>query len=90
MNTVKRIFVAALEQVYAPKSLEMIERYAFDGCTIPAFEIPENVRSVQEYVFEHGTQLYIPAYRHHPENFDWYDSCFAHTGENIHWGTCME
>ena len=80
----------ALEQVYAPKTLEQIEYLAFEGCNRLTFEIPEHVRYVRERVFGPQTQLYIPAYRHHPENFDWYYSCFDYTGENVHWGKCVE
>lgn len=80
----------ALEQVYAPKTLEQIEYLAFEGCNRLTFEIPEHVRYVRERVFGPQTQLYIPAYRHHPENFDWYYSCFDYTGENVHWGRCVE
>ena len=80
----------ALEQVYAPKTLEQIEYLAFEECNRLTFEIPEHVRYVRERVFGPQTQLYIPAYRHHPENFDWYYSCFDYTGENVHWGKCVE
>ena len=79
-----------LKQVYAPKSLERIGHHAFDKCNGLTFEIPEHVRYVRERVFGPQTQLYIPAYRHHHENFDWYYSCFDYTGENVHWGKCVE
>ncbi|MBD5428233.1 MAG: leucine-rich repeat domain-containing protein [Treponema sp.] len=77
-----------LKQVYAPKSLERIGHHAFSDCNGLTFEIPEYVRYVQEYVFGFWAEVYIPAYRHHPENFDWYYSCFE--GECIHWGAGME
>lgn len=79
-----------LKQVYAPKSLVRIGRYAFSDSNCLTFEIPEYVRYVQEYVFGPWAKIYIPAYRHHPENFDWYYNCFDYTGENVHWGKCME
>lgn len=79
-----------LRQVYAPKCLVQIGRYAFSDSNCLTFEIPEYVRYVQEYVFGPWAKIYIPAYRHHPENFDWYDSCFAHKGETIYCSKCME
>lgn len=79
-----------LKQVYAPKSLERIGHHAFDKCNGLTFEIPENVRYVREYVFGPWAKVYIPAYRHHPENFNWYYNSFDYTGETIHWGKCME
>ena len=79
-----------LKQVYAPKSLVRIGHHAFSDCNGLTFEIPEYVRYVQEYVFAPWAEVYIPAYRHHPENFDWYYSCFDYTGENVHWGKCVE
>lgn len=89
----------ALMQVYAPKSLETIEHHAFYDSFIPTFEIPENVRTVQEYVFDDVTEKYIPAYRHHPENYDWYYSWISPDGYstyywyseyNVHWGSRIE
>lgn len=91
----------ALEQVYAPKSLAKIERYAFSNSSISSFEIPENVRFVEESAFDYPTAVYVPAYRHHPENFDWYYGWYYSQSyswhyecyeidKNVYWGSRME